>query len=67
MSWEVEKIREDRRHAEEEMASHLRQVQTDIEEARQRIAEERLRAAGPQLAGALKPSARLSREAVNRA
>ena len=40
---QVEKIREDRRHAEEEMATHLRQVQGDIEEARQRISEERLR------------------------
>eukprot|EP00913_Durusdinium_trenchii_P007885 g7397.t3 len=41
---EVEKIREDRRHAEEEMATHLRRMQTDIEEARSRISEERQRA-----------------------
>eukprot|EP00913_Durusdinium_trenchii_P007883 g7397.t1 len=40
---EVEKIREDRRHAEEEMATHLRRMQTDIEEARSRISEERQR------------------------
>ncbi|CAE7906736.1 KCTD3, partial [Symbiodinium microadriaticum] len=40
---DVEKIREDRRHAEDEMATQLRQVQADIEESRQRIGEERMR------------------------
>mmetsp|Transcript_64092 Transcript_64092/g.139422 ORF Transcript_64092/g.139422 Transcript_64092/m.139422 type:complete len:625 (+) Transcript_64092:51-1925(+) len=40
---EVEKIREDRRHAEEDTAAQLRQVQADVEEARRRINEERTR------------------------
>merc|ERR1719394_17252 len=38
---EVDKIRDDRRRAEEETANHLRNVQVEVEEHRRRIDEER--------------------------
>lgn len=40
---EVDKIREDRRRTEEEIATQMRQVQADMEEARRRMNEERQR------------------------